>query len=44
MHAADEYYVQRAKTEEEEDELIETGFELVRYDERRGEAIYRKRK
>lgn len=40
----DEYHVKRATTAEEEDELIEAGFELVRYDERRGEAIYRKRK
>jgi hypothetical protein len=36
--------VAHAKTLAEEDELIKAGFEFVRYDEKEGVAIYRKRK
>jgi hypothetical protein len=36
--------VAHAKTLEEEDQLIQTGFDFVRYDEREQLAIYRKRK
>ena len=42
--AADDYTVRRPKTSREEDELIEAGFEYVRYDEKEGCPIYRKRK
>jgi integrase len=41
---SDEYHVAHAKTLAEEDELIKAGFEFVRYDEKEGVAIYRKRK
>jgi integrase len=42
--AADDYTVRRPKTSKEEDEFIEAGFEYVRYDEKEGCPIYRKRK
>jgi len=41
---SNEFIPRRAKTKEEEDALIEAGFELVRYDRVNREAIYRKRK
>lgn len=41
---SDEFYVKRASTKEEEDSLIEAGFEFIRYDSIHNEAIYRKRK
>ena len=41
---SDEFYVKRASTKEEEDSLIEAGFEFIRYDSTHDEAIYRKRK
>jgi integrase/recombinase XerD len=41
---SDEFHVAHAKTLAEEDELIKAGFEFVRYDEKEGVAIYRKRK
>jgi len=41
---SDDYHVAHAKTLAEEDELIKSGFEFVRYDEKEGVAIYRKRK
>lgn len=40
----DEYTVRRPTTQKEEDQLIEAGFEYVRYDERNKVPIYRKRK
>jgi len=42
--ATDDYTVRRPKTSKEEDELIEAGFEYVRYDEKEQSPIYRKRK
>jgi len=42
--AADDYTVRRPKTSREEDELVEAGFEYVRYDEKEQCPIYRKRK
>jgi integrase len=41
---SDEFHVAHAKTLAEEDELLKAGFEFVRYDEKEGVAIYRKRK
>ncbi|MCK4474911.1 site-specific integrase [Candidatus Bathyarchaeota archaeon] len=41
---SDEWICKRVQTNEEEDALIEAGFNLVRYDLERKEAIYRKRK
>lgn len=41
---SDEWHVQHAKSLEEEDKLLESGFEFVRYDHREDVAIYRKRK
>ena len=41
---SDDYHVAHAKTLAEEDELIKSGFEFVRYDEKEGVAIYRKGK
>jgi integrase len=41
---SDEYHVKRASTREEENSLIEAGFEFIRYDTTHNEAIYRKRK
>ncbi len=41
---SNEYHTAHAKTLEEEDKLIEAGFELVRYDQNSQVAIYRKRK
>jgi len=41
---SDEYHVAHAKTLEEDDKLIEAGFEYVRYNEKDQVAIYRKRK
>jgi hypothetical protein len=40
----DEWHVAHAKNLEEEDKLIEAGFEYVRYSQKYGVAIYRKRK
>jgi integrase len=40
----DEYTVRRPKTAKEEDELVEVGFQYVRFDDREGVPIYRKRK
>jgi integrase len=41
---SDEYHTAHAKTLEEEDKLLENGFELVRYSDKDQVAIYRKRK
>lgn len=41
---SDEWHVAHAKTLEEEDNLVQSGFDFVRYDEREQVAIYRKRK
>ena len=41
---SDEWHVAHAKTLDEEDKLVQAGFEFVRYDEREYLAIYRKRK
>jgi hypothetical protein len=41
---SDEWHVSHAKNLEEEDKLIEAGFEFVRYDTKEELAIYRKRK
>ena len=38
------WIVRRPQTTQEEDELVEAGFEYVRYDERMQPPIYRKRK
>lgn len=40
----DEYHIAHAKSLEEEDKLLQTGFEFVRYSEKDQVAIYRKRK
>jgi integrase len=40
----DNFIVKRPKTEEEEDALINVGFEFVRFDEKNRVPIYRKRK
>jgi len=40
----DNWIVRRPQTTKEEDELIEAGFEYVRFDDRNGTPIYRKRK
>ena len=40
----EEYTVRRPLTREEEDQLIQDGFQFVRYDEKHREPIYRKRK
>jgi integrase len=42
--ATDDYTVRRPKTSKEEDELIEAGFEYVRYDDKEQCPIYRNRK
>jgi hypothetical protein len=36
--------VRRPATREEEDQLIQDGFQFVRYDEKHREPVYRKRK
>jgi site-specific recombinase XerC len=41
---SDEYHLSYARNLEEESKLIEAGFEYVRYSEKDGVAIYRKRK
>lgn len=41
---SNEYHVAHAKTIEEEDKLIESGFEFVRHDQNNQISIYRKRK
>lgn len=41
---SDEWHVAHAETLEEEDKLIQAGFEFVRYDEKENVVIYRKRK
>lgn len=41
---ADQYTVRRPTTTKEEDQLIEAGFEYVRYDDKLAVPIYRKRK
>jgi len=41
---SDEWHVAHAETLEEEDKLIEAGFEFVRYDNKENVALYRKRK
>ncbi len=41
---SDEWHVAHAKTLEEEDNLIQAGFEFVRYCDKEDVAIYRKRK
>lgn len=43
-YANEEYVVKRPKTSQEEDELINAGFEYVRFDDREQVPIYRKRK
>ena len=40
----EEYYHARPKTAEEEDRLIDQGWEYVRFDDRLGYPLYRKRK
>ena len=40
----EEYTVRRPITREEEDQLIQDGFQFVRYDEKHKEPVYRKRK
>ena len=40
----EEYTVRRPATTKEEDELIQAGFEYVRFDDRENAPIYRKRK
>lgn len=40
----EEYIVKRPQTKEEEDQLIQQGFQYVRYDQKYNEAVYRKRK
>ena len=40
----EEYTVRRPQTREEEDQLIQDGFQYVRYDEKHREPVYRKRK
>jgi hypothetical protein len=40
----EEYYHARAKTREEEDALIDGGWQFIRYDTVHQEALYRKRK
>lgn len=40
----DQWIVKRPSTSEEEDDLIQTGFEYVRFDEKLETPIYRKRK
>jgi len=39
-----EYTVRRPKKAKEEDELVEAGFQYVRFDDRESVPIYRKRK
>ena len=40
----EEYTVRRPLTREEEDQLIQDGFQFVRYDQKHRELVYRKRK
>ncbi len=40
----EEYVVKRVNMRKEEDQLIEDGFQFVRYDQKHEEAVYRKRK
>jgi len=40
----EEYTVRRPTTRTEEDQLIENGFQFIRYDPKHKEAVYRKRK
>jgi len=40
----EEYMVKRPQTRVEENQLIEDGFQFVRYDEKHEEVVYRKRK
>jgi len=40
----DEWHVAHAKNLDEEDKLVQAGFEYIRYDEKEDPAIYRKRK
>ena len=40
----DQWIVSRPKTTQEEDQLIEAGFEYVRFDDKLQLPIYRKRK
>ncbi len=41
---SDEWHVAHAKTIAEEDELIKSGFDFIRFDDDEKVAIYRKRK
>ena len=41
---SDEWHVSHARNLEEESKLIEAGFEYVRYSDKDGVAVYRKRK
>jgi integrase len=43
-YTSDEYIVKRPETTQQEDALISSGFEYVRFDERELKPIYRKRK
>jgi len=43
-YSSEEYLTKRPKTSKEEDELINAGFEFVRYDQKEDCPIYRKRK
>jgi integrase len=44
LYTSDEYVTKRPKTSQEEDALISSGFEFVRFDDREQAPIYRKRK
>lgn len=41
---SNEWHVAHAETLNEEDKLIQAGFDFVRYDDRENVALYRKRK
>jgi integrase len=43
-YSSEEYITKRPKTSKEEDDLINAGFEFVRYDQKEDAPIYRKRK
>lgn len=44
VFTSDEYIHKRPKTPEEEDSLIDAGFEFIRYDQKTDTPVYRKRK
>ena len=41
---SEEYTVRRPQTRTEDDQLIENGFQFIRYDQKHKEKVYRKRK